>query len=272
MLEGSFDRPSLQEVANTEQLHPGLEYEKTQQLAERMCDASLLAMRLQRSKNAQVFDPLQGYRDLKYHLIGDVRPIARLNLHYPPGVERMTRRGRRVYGVECAVKVDPGSMDAIIMRKNDVVTSSDPTDWFIATHNLVTGEFHEREVIMLDIRNHRHNDTAKSLQSADEGDDVTLQVAPISDWRNANRGYTMIRCHVSQRYHAIDDVTASRFDYHGRGASATPHEISEGTYTTDIYDLHRALAEVLERRGLSVDLLDHALDPRIAMADLALLS
>lgn len=239
MLEGSFDRPSLQEVANTEQLHPGLEYEKTQQLAERMCDASLLAMRLQRSKNAQVFDPLQGYRDLKYHLIGDVRPIARLNLHYPPGVERMTRRGRRVYGVECAVKVDPGSMDAIIM---------------------------------LDIRNHRHNDTAKGLQSADEGDDVTLQVAPISDWRNANRGYTMIRCHVSQRYHAIDAVTASRFDYHGRGASATPHEISEGTYTTDIYDLHRALAEVLERRGLSVDLLDHALDPRIAMADLALLS
>lgn len=215
-------------------------------------------MRVNEQTDARMFDPLKGYRDLKYALIGDVRPLARLNLHYPPGVERATKRGRRVYGVECAVKVDTTTGEMLIWRKDDVVNSADPTDWFVATYHPVSGEFYERDVVMVNVN------------PGDEGDVLTLQVAPFADPRNAYRGHTTITGQFSTGYHAVAEVSASRQAYYGRGVDPEANRIKEGNYTADLYELHQALEQALEARGMSPDMLDHAPDPRRVLAELAL--
>ncbi len=218
----------------------------------------MLALRVNTETEARIFDPLQAYRDLKYNLIGDVRPVVRLNLHYPPGVERETRRGRRVYGVECAVKVDTRTGEMLIWRKDDVVDSADTTDWFVATYNPVTGEFHERDVVMVDV-----------LETP-EGDRLSLQVAPVADPRNANRGYTTITGQFSSGYHVVSEVAARRASYYGRGVNPDANRVQEANYTADLYELHQALIKVLAARGLSGDVLDHAPDPHRVLGQYAL--
>ena len=256
--EGIEQSPPLLHAVETEETLALSEGEQLKALASRMCDQSMLAVRVNAETGARVFDPLQGYRDLKFSLIGDVRPVARLNLHYPPGVERQTRRGRRVYGVECAVKVDTRTGELLIWRKDDIVDSADATDWFVATYNPVSGEFHERDVVMVDVAKH------------ETGDVLKLQVAPVADPRNANRGHTTIIGQFSTGYHAVDDVSASRIAYYGRGVDPQANRIQEANYTADLYELHQALEEVLAARGLSLDLLDHAPDPRQIIGQYAL--
>ena len=250
-------RLSAVDDAETLQNHEDL---RIATLAGEICDQSLEAMRINSTTEARVVDPLQSYRDLKYFLVGDVRPVARLNLHYPPGVERMTRRGRRVYGVECAVKVDAETGDVLIWRKDDIPNSSDPTDWLVVTGNLKTGVFDQREVVMVDI------------QPGEEGDALKLQVAPVADPRNMGRGFTTITGQFSSGYHAVGEVQASRAMYYGRGVGSEPQRFSEGHFGTDIYELHEALRQALEERGLSDSMLDHAPDPKVALGQYALMN
>ena len=247
--------PTAEDAAETLQ-NP--EDERLIKIAETMCDQSLLAMRVNVETDARVFDPLQGYRDLKWSLIGDVRPIARLNLHYPPGVERQTRRGARVYGVECAVKVDVQTGEMLIWRKDNIVDSADTTDWFVATYNPVSGEFHERTVVEVQV------------EEGAGGDKLSLQVAPPADHRNAYRGYTTIVGQFSEGYHAIEAVAASRAAYYGRGVDPEANRIREANYTVDLYELHQALEQVLTARGMSTELLDHTPDRSRMLGEYAL--
>lgn len=227
-------------------------------LAGNICDQSLRAMVVNADADQRMIDPLAIYRELKYQLIGDVRPLARLNLHYPPGVERDSRHGRRVYGVECAVRVDLETGDILVIRKDDIPSSYDTTDWLVVRGNLSTGDFYQHNVVMLDIT------------PREEGDAIALQVDPVADPSNANRGYTTINVQLSEIYHAVGEVDASRADYYGRGASAEPHRIPEGNFNTDIYALHEALRDALAERGMPESLLDHAPDPVRAMGEYAL--
>lgn len=251
------DLPTFRAVDTIETLAL-TEDEKLTALAEKMCDQWALAMRVNNETDACTFDPFEGYRDLKWSLIGDVRPVARLNLHYPPGVERTTKRGRRVYGVECAVKVDTQTGEMLIWRKDDIVNSIDTTDWMVATYHPVTGEFHERDVVTV------------HTERGDQGDTLTLQVAPPADHRYANRGYTTITGKFSSGYHAIDEVTATREAYYGRGVDPEANRVKEGNYSADLYDLHQALERTLIERGVSPEVLDHAPDYHRALGQYAL--
>jgi hypothetical protein len=226
-------------------------------LAGNLCDQSLHAMQVNATGESQMIDPLAIYRELKFQLIGDVRPLARLNLHYPPGVERQSRRGRRVYGVECAVRVDPSSGDILVIRKDDIPDSADTTDWLVVRGNLSTGDFNQHGVVIV------------GVQHGETGDTVSLQVDPVAHPSNAYRGYTTINVQLSPDYHAVGDIDASRADYYGRGTSIEPHRIAEGNFSTDIYTLHEMLREALEERGMPDTLLDHAPDPVIALGQYA---
>ena len=227
-------------------------------LAGSICDQSLRAMQVQANGGPAMIDPLAIYRDLKYQLIGDVRPLARLNFHYPPGVERNSRRGRRVYGVECAVKVDLATGDILVVRKDDIPHSADPTDWLVVRGNLATGDFNQHSVVSV------------GITPGGEGDVLALEVDPVATPANANRGYTRLDVQLSPNYHALGTVEASRADYYGRGVSEQPHRISEGNFDTDIYTLHEALREALAERDLPDTLLDHAPDPVLALGQYAL--
>lgn len=221
-------------------------HQSLHKLAQQMCDESRFAMQINGSTDYQINDPLQNYRELKYFVIGDVRPLVRQNLHYPPGVERWTRRGRRVYGVEIAADIDPETGDVIIIRKDDIPPSSDPTDWMVIRGNILTGVFDQQEI-----------DVVRILKG-EQGDIVQLEVPPEAKPQNANRGWTRIEAPLSPMYHAIGDITLSRVDYHGRGVGPEPHRITEKVFTTDIFEFHKALREEMVKSGMSESWLDHA--------------
>lgn len=245
---GSIDRNTLPNPGNvdTAEIVQTREAQQLKTLAQRMCDESRLAMQINGSTDYQINDPLQNYRELKYFVIGDVRPLVRQNLHYPPGVERWTRRGRRVYGVEIAASIDPANGDVMIIRKDDIPPSSDPTDWMVIRGNLLTGVFDQIEIDKVQII------------TGEDGDIVQLEVPPEASPKNANRGWTRIEAQLSPMYHAIGDITLSRADYHGRGVGPEPHRIQEKLFTTDIFEFHKALREEMVQSGMSESWLDHA--------------
>lgn len=178
-----------------------------------------------------VFDPIVDLMDLKYHLIGDTRPIARYNLTFPPGVERETARGRRVYGVECAALVDPDTGWVGVLRKDDVVDSRDKTDWLLVQYNVLSGVHGASHALGGDI-----------VEGIEE-DVVQLVVDPPSDIRYAHQGPSTLTMTVDKMYHAASSMVLSRQKYYGRG-TGQEEPLVEVAYTHDI----SALFEELERQ------------------------
>lgn len=190
-----------------------------------------------------IFDPLEGLSILKYHLLGDPRPIIRYNSAFPPGVGRETRKGNRVYGVECAAVVDPQTGWVEIVRKDDIVDSADPTDWLSARYNVLTGEYDEPHVI------------AASTETTEAGDRVSLTVDPPTDFRYANQGPSTISLTLDSMYHAVDPLVRARQKYYGRGVGNEPMQI-EGVFGYDISHLFNALQSLIDAADLPHDLLD----------------
>lgn len=174
------------------------------------------------------FDPIARFHTLQAYFVGDPDPRKRLEPHFSPGAVCETKKGRRVYGDECAALIDPASGELMIVRKDRVVNHHEPSCWSVVTYNLLTGELHDRTVLVVDVR------------PGEDGDIVTLQIPPLPDRRNANRGHTTITLRFGKIYH-VDRLETTRLDYHGRGVGPDPHRITEGEYTKDIMELDNEL-------------------------------
>lgn len=190
-----------------------------------------------------LFDPIEGISILKYHLIGDPRPLARYNSAFPPGVGRETRRGDRVYGVECAALIDPKTGWVEIVRKDDIVDSADPTDWLSVRYNVLTGEYEEPYVI------------AVQTQRSDAGDRIRLTVDPPTDFRYANQGPSIITLPLDPMYHAAGALERGRQKYYGRGVQGDAMQ-QEGVFGYDISHLFDVLQSLIDEAGLPSNLLD----------------
>lgn len=202
----------------------------------------------QHTPEACVFDPIEGIRVLKYHLIGDPHPTRRLNSHYPPGVERSNAHGeRRVYGVECAAKIDPRTGEIIIVRKDDVVGSGEADDWMIALYNPVTGDFREKTAL-----------TTHTAYDPVGGDVVTLQLDLLNSPSDYMKAPSTVVIRMSPTYHALETVERFTPKYYGRGTGSQPEVWDEGRYSGDFYQLYTAVCASLEEYGISPDILDTA--------------
>lgn len=239
----SFSSPDILDVTHqsNEFSHDDVECDAAMnQLAFAMINRHLVS---EADPESAIFDPLEGLSILKYHLLGDPRPIVRYNSAFPPGVGRETRKGDRVYGVECAAVVDPRTGWVEIIRKDDIVDSADPTDWLSVRYNVLSGEYDEPHVI------------AVSTETTDAGDRVHLKVNPPSDWRNANQGPSTLSLTLDPMYHAADPLVRSRQKYYGRGVSGDGAQI-EGVFGYDISHLFNAIQSLIEAAELPHDILD----------------
>jgi hypothetical protein len=211
-----------------------------QQLAFSMIHRHMLS---EADPESALFDPLEGLSILKYHLIGNPQLIARYNSAFPPGVGRETRKGDRVYGVECAALIDTRTGWVEIVRKDDIVDSADPTDWLSVRYNVLSGEYDEPHVI------------AARTEATETGDRVNLTVDPPTDYMYANQGPSTISLALDSMYHASGQLVRGRQKYYGRGISGEPLQV-EGVFDDDISHLFDALQSLIDAADLPHDLLD----------------
>jgi hypothetical protein len=195
-----------------------------------------------------IFDPLEGLSILKYHLLGDPRPIVRYNSAYPPGVGRRTKKGIRVYGVECAAVVDPRTGWVEILRKDDIVDAADPTDWLSVRYNLLTGDYDEPHVI------------ASRTETAPNGDRVSVTVDPPQDFRSMSQGPSTLTVTLDPLYHASSELRRERKKYYGRGTGESV--LTEGVFGHDISHLFAALQSLMEAVDIPMDVLDRGAKER----------
>lgn len=212
-------------------------------LAAELIAAHMLA--IEAEPGSGVFDPIEGLSVLKYHLIGDPRIVVRYNSSFPPGVARQTKRGYRVYGVECAAMVDPQTGWVEILRKDDFVDTADPTDWLSVRYNLLTGDYHEPQVII------------SRVVTTETGDlvSLTLDPHPPADYRYANQGPSTLSVGLDSMYHASSQLSRERKQYYGRG-TGQESALSEATFRCDISRLFSALHRQVVAAGLPDDILD----------------
>lgn len=197
---------------------------------------------------AEAGDPklLELFRSIKYDLVGEPTPTARLNRLYPPGVERHLHDDRtRVYGVECATQIDVDTGKMLILRKDNMVPSRDITDWLVIEVDMKTGQRVERSVV------------GSKVAPTESGDQVTLSLAAEGGREAANRGFTYLEVIMSPSYHAVGPVTTWRKKYYGHGYGDKSEEFPEGSYTEDVSGLYDALEADLTRHGYNaMEILD----------------
>ncbi len=248
----------------TEDISSSPEHHEREQLDRLAREIVDLHIEARESDNPDTFDPIEGLRVLKYHLIGAPDRLSRYNRHYPPGVKRTLRTGeQRTYGVECAAMIDLETGNMCLIRKDDVVDSHRPDDWMVANYDPRTGKLCERSVIETYID-----------YDAERGDRIELTVAPPAGPENMNRSLGKIILPLDRHYHTHDKVTEAYPKYYGHGTGSEAEQYVD-EYTADYSELYKALCREMERRGIDPSILEardtpaHARRLRCALGELA---